>query len=80
MAAKTFSVIIFLCDGLLQVSKHQEDHSLKNGSRFLKVASQLPMELQMVLVNRTWRVSRDFVQLTDSEAGFRDLAKTLEQS
>ena len=49
----------------------------ENIHRFLKMAIQLPMELQMVLMNRTQGSTSDFISLSDSESALISLASEL---
>jgi len=41
--------IIFLCDGYYKLDENTENHL---GLRFMKIASRLPLELQMTLIHR----------------------------
>ena len=41
--------IVFLCDGYYELDENTENN---NGLRFLKIASRLPLELQMTLTHR----------------------------
>jgi len=73
LAAQVFAVVVFLSDGLLQpVASTGRERS--NAGRFLAIASQLPLELQVILCCRTAGTSRNEIQTKDSEEGFRNLA------
>jgi ankyrin repeat protein len=71
-AAKHFSWIIFLCDGLLEI---KEDDS--KVSRFFKIARELPMDLQMVLCHRAIGSAFENIPADVREKGFMELAKLL---
>jgi hypothetical protein len=52
-AAEFFALVIFLCEGLMKIRRKVAiKKHLPNRARFLRIASQLPMELQMVLCYR----------------------------
>ena len=69
---------VFLCDDLLQLSPAAavSDAAL----RFFAVASQLPMELQMMLCHRAVSSMKQNILRKDSEAAFKHLARILLQS
>ena len=56
LAADLFALTIFLCDELLRIkpalaSSHSADTAV-SATRFLVIASKLPLELQLVLYRR----------------------------
>jgi len=73
MASDFFSLIVFLCDGLLAV----KEENFSNHVRFFKIAQQLPIELQMMLCYRMVGCDRTNIPSECSELQFRKLAKTL---
>jgi len=85
-AAKTFALIVFLCDEYL--SPRAVDHGFwqftttaLSGSdrktlRFFKITTCLPMELQMLLCNLLVDCNQDIILTKDSEPAFQNLAKT----
>jgi hypothetical protein len=69
-----FALIIFLCDDLLEIPTTIYQYLKGDYSpacRFFKIASRLPMELQMVLCNRAFGSMKDTVLTKDSEPAFR---------
>jgi len=44
--------------------------------RFFQIAVRLPMELQMLLVNRTQKSTLDLIPIDDREQSFKSLATT----
>jgi len=51
-----------------------EEEEQANKRRFFRMASQLPLDLQMVLCNRVFGFSKDGISSKNSEPGFRWLA------
>jgi len=47
-----------------------------DATRFLRIAFQLPLDLQMVLCNQIFGSPRDFILSRDSEPGFQLLTRT----
>ena len=74
LAANLFALIIFLCDGLLNIKQSEGMNKL---GRFFNIARQLPMELQMMLCYRAVASMRVNILTQTSEAAFRTLAQTL---
>jgi len=72
-ASEYFALVIFLCDGLLQLNP--EAHT--TSTRFFALAQRLPMELQMILCHRILDSKRETIVAVDSEAAFKNLAKIL---
>ena len=67
-----FALVVFLCDDLLVIKP-----LTTKTSRFLRIAVQLPMELQMVLCNRLFGSGKDHVLTNHSEPAFKKLARKL---
>ena len=64
--------MVFLADEFVELG---DETDATSGSRFLKIAASLPLDLQMVLCNRMYGSPKDIVLASDSEPGFRWLAK-----
>jgi len=75
--------VVFLCDGYFdlvqQENKEGADHDIayQTTTRFFKFTKRLPMELQMVLCNRVFGLSRDVISLADTEEGLKALVVNL---
>jgi len=72
LAAEMFAIVVFDSDGLLQVTQ-----STTAAIRFFSIASQLPLELQMVLCYRVAGSSKETIPGWISEIAFRELAKRI---
>lgn len=72
-AVDFFAIVVFLCDGLVEIGNSQEN---PEAARFLKIACQLPLELQMTLCHRVVRSRRNLISARNSELAFKALAKT----
>ena len=68
-----FALIIFISDRLLQI-KNQVEPTQQKLVRFLKIATQLPMELQMVLSHRVAESMGTNIFGREMELPFRQLA------
>jgi hypothetical protein len=66
LAAELFAITVFLCDDFLRL---KEPNS--SATRFFNIASQLPMELQMVLCYRVFGSSKENIKSKDSEVAFK---------
>ena len=75
LAAGLFSIIVFLCDGLLQLTPALAADPAT--SRFFNITRRLPMELQMIVCHQVYDSAKESVLSKDSEAAFKSLAKTL---
>ena len=73
LAAEMFSLVVFVSDGLLQV-KHTTPSP---AARFFTIATQLPLELQMVLCFRQFGSAKEIISGKDSEAVFKYLASRI---
>ena len=74
LAAEMFALVIFFSDGLLQIKKRVNTKS-KPAARFFRIASRLPLELQMVLCCHVMGSAKEIISGKDSEAAFKILAK-----
>ena len=76
LAAEFFAMVVFLCDGLLEVKEPADSvtGAMAAERRFMGIARRLPMELQMVLCHRIVGSGRNNVSGKHSEAAFRNLA------
>ena len=72
-AAEMFALVVFVSDGLLQV-KTPVDSTSTPAARFFNIATQLPLELQMVLCHRLMGSTKEIISGKDSEAAFKCLA------
>jgi len=72
-AAKVFAIVVFLSDGIVRIRPGETART--PAARFLAIASQLPLELQMVLCYRLMGLDKDVMAGRDSEPAFRELAK-----
>jgi len=76
MAAEIFALVVFVSDGLLQVTQGDQS-TLTFAVRFFSIASQLPLELQMVLCYQVVCSGKETILGKDSEVAFRELAKRI---
>ena len=72
--AKIFALVIFLCDGLLEI----KGKNTSEAARFFRVIERLPMELQIVLCCRVVGSMRMNISGEQREDAFKNLAKELE--
>jgi len=72
VAAEMFAIVVFLSDGLLQVTQRDQSTS---AARFFSIAAHLPLELQMVLCYRVAGSAKEIIHGKDGEMAFRELAK-----
>ena len=81
LAGELFALTVFLCDGHLEFSKtiamEATGAGLAPGERFLRIAFVLPMDLQMLLCNRTFGLGGSIIFKKESEAGFKKLGRLL---
>ena len=66
-----FALVVFLTDGFVEPTRDIPE----NLRRFFKIASDLPLEMQVVLCNRLFGSSRDIIPWRYSETGFKWLAR-----
>jgi len=74
LAAKMFALVVFLCDGLLGIKKGESE---TEAGRFFRIASQLPLDLHIVLCHRAVGSMGSVISQKKSETGFRELAMAL---
>jgi len=74
LAAEMFALVVFVSDGLLQVKKRVNPKS-KPAARFFRIASRLPLELQMVLCCHGMGSPKEVISGQDSGAAFKRLSK-----
>ena len=72
-AAEMFALVVFVSDGLLQI----KDTAPSPAARYFKIATQLPLELQMVLCFRQVGSCKEIIPGKESEVAFKELAKIL---
>jgi len=73
-AAEMFALVVFVADGLLQI---KDTTTTTPAARFFSIASQLPLELQMVLCFRQVGSAKEIIPGKESEVAFKELAKRL---
>ena len=74
-AAGVYALVVFVSDGILHPGLGDAA-----GARFFRIASQLPLELQMVLCYRLVGSRKETILREFSEAAFVDLAKRIRGS
>jgi len=82
LAAEVFALIVFLCDDLLQLkpaatSNPATTTTTSAAVRFFNIATNLPMELQMILCHRVVGSMKQNILHNNSEAAFHSLAVML---
>jgi len=73
MAAEMFALVVFVSDGLLQINESTPSPA----ARFFNIATQLPLELQMVLCRRVVGSAKELIPGNESEVAFKSLARKL---
>ena len=73
LASEMFAMVVFVSDGLLQI----KDTPPSPAARYFSIASQLPLELQMVLCFRQVGSDNEIIHGKDSEVAFKTLARRL---
>ena len=74
VAAEMFALVVFVSDGLLQVTQGDQSSSTP-AARFLVIARSLPLELQMVLCYRVAGSAKEVIPGKDREGAIKKLAK-----
>jgi len=77
-AAAVFALVVFLSDGLLEVSQGKKGSEA--AFRFFAMIRRLPLELQMVLCFVQTGSGNEIIPSSQSEAAFKALAKTVQKS
>jgi len=72
LAAKMFTLVVFVSDGLLQIKD-----TTTPAASFFAIATQLPLELQMVLCHRQVGSGKEIIPGKESEVAFKELARKL---
>ena len=75
LVSEVFALVVFVSDGLLEVC--QTEMAPIHVTRFFKIATQLPLELQMVLCNRVLGFRQEIIPGKGLEAAFKNLVKLL---
>lgn len=65
--------MVFYCDDYLRLCQKIPSVSL-NRLRFMRITSQLPLDLQMVVCNRAYGSPKDLILCSVSEPAFKKLA------
>lgn len=80
LSAEMFALMVYVCDDYLAL-KSQDEFAEKRdrqaaAARFFGMASQLPMDLQMVLCNRAFGSAKALILTKNSEPAFLNLSKS----
>jgi len=73
LAAEMFALVVSVSDGLLRIN----DTTPSPAARFFNIATQLPLELQMVLCFRQVGSGKEIITGKESEVAFKKLAMRL---
>jgi ankyrin repeat protein len=86
-AAEIFALIVFQCDGFLDIKMKclqklsnffaRDESSAARAVRFFRIASQLPLDLQQALSQRVIGQGKDVLGLQKTEAAFHEVAKQI---
>jgi len=68
VSASTFSLVIFMCDGYLELSSSDKKQKTV---RFFRMLQMLPMELQMIVCNRAAGSGKTNIPTKHSESAFK---------
>jgi len=79
LAADSFALVVFLCDGLLELSPATFKVGNLGLVRFLQIVRQLPMELQMILCCQAVGSPARNISSWHSEEAFISLARSLQR-
>ena len=74
LAAEMFAMVVFVSDGLMQV---RATTTTTPAARYFSIATQLPLELQMVLCYRVAGVPKEIIPAMERETAFTNLAKRI---
>jgi len=72
-AAELFALTVFLCDEFVRHKRRPKRTAPTGSTRFLMIASKLPLELQMILCYHVVGSTRQNILVKDSEEAFRYL-------
>ena len=78
-AAEMFALVVFVSDELLQINGTTTTTTTP-AARFFTIATQLPLELQMVLCHRLVGSARENIPSNNSQVAFKSLAESLQWS
>jgi hypothetical protein len=70
MAGELFSLVVYLSDDYFKLKEGKEKEK-----RFFKIATRLPMDLQMVLCNKVFWIDSPIIKKIHSEQGFKVFAQ-----
>jgi len=74
LAAEMFALVVFVSDGLLEIN---DTMTPSPAARYFSIATQLALELQMVLCHRVVGSAKEIISGKDSEMAFKELARKL---
>ena len=74
LAAEMFALVVFVSDGLMQI---KDRATLSPAAMFFSIATQLPLEVQMLLCFRFIGSGEDIIPCNEREMAFRELAKKM---
>lgn len=82
LAGELFALVVYFSDGYLEIPTEVKEEVEGNQNekrvkahRFFSLATQLPMDLQMVLCNRAFGLETSVIRRIHYEEGFKKLAK-----
>lgn len=70
-----FANIILYNDGFLALRENLETESDQKANRYFKIAKQLPIELQMILANRTGNNPKNIIRAKDLEPVLKEIVR-----
>jgi len=79
LAAEMFAMVVLVSDELLQVKK-RVNTTPSPAARFFRIASRLPLELQMLLCFRLIDSTKEIIPGKASEVAFKSLAESMLRS
>jgi len=79
LAAECFALVVFICDGLLQVPESQLESTptSERATRFFRILQRLPLELQVLICNRSVGSKEDDIPQAKREVAFRRLTREI---
>jgi len=79
LAAESFALVVFTCDGLLQVPESQLEKTPRSerATRFFRILQRLPLELQVLICNRSVGSKKDNIPQANREVAFRRLTQEI---
>lgn len=79
LAADIFVLVVFLCDGFLQITDSFPESLDPKALRFFRIMRSLPMELQMIVCHRAVGSKGTVIAAKVAELAFRLLARKLNE-